>query len=175
MMQSNSAASDSRRLTLIFPTSADQITSEWLSSAFEASGEAPFPVSVHSIEVFPEGLSATGTLAQVFVSYPGVEQGPATLIAKLPDPEKANQANAATYEREITVYRELGADVGVRVPTMYFGASASNSAIMLLEDLSPAVPGDSTTGCSFDEAVAGARRSVRHWSTSERHSLEVAR
>ncbi len=131
-------------------------------------GSASSPtITVRDIEVFPEGLSFTGTLARVSVEYSEGVSGPATFIAKMPDPRKAMPITASSYEREIRFYRELGNDVGVRVPEMYFGDSSGELAIILLEDLSPAETGDSTEGCTFDEAVVAlqalARMHARWW------------
>jgi hypothetical protein len=139
------------------PNSPESITSEWLSAALKAGEIITSPVIVRSVQVFPEGLSATGKLARVEIDYPAGETGPSSLIAKLPDPQKTNPFVTSAYEREIRFYREIGGISGVKVPVMYFGGTSDESAIILMEDLRPIEPGDSVIGCSLLEADSAVR------------------
>ena len=145
------------RAALNIPTSPDAITSEWLSRALKTGGVITDPVIVKAINVFPEGLSATGTLARVEFEYSEEGTGPTSLIVKQPDPVKANRQTGAAFEREIRFYREIGSDSGVKVPVMYFGGTSGELAIILLEDLRPVEPGDSVVGCSFEEAEVAVK------------------
>lgn len=147
-----------------------QITASWLTKTFERNGLEFGEVAGLEIEPFPGGLSATGKIARLRLRYRESGSGPATMIAKMPDPAKLNSIVRAAYQREIAFYRELAADVGVRVPMMYHGKVSADSAVILLEDLSPAIPGDSTKGCSLDDARAAIRSlasmHARWWQSS---------
>ena len=146
-------------MTIDIPTKLDGITPRWLSQAFREGGLERVDVADCEVRPFPDGYSATGQLARVSVRYRPNRNGPATVIVKMPDPSRKRADVRGSYQREIRFYKEIGADAGVRVPRLYFGDSDSDSdaAVMLLEDLAPAEPGDSTKGCSYDEAVAAIR------------------
>ena len=146
-------------LTIDIPIKLDGITPRWLSQAFREGGLERVDVADCEVRPFPDGYSATGQLARVSVRYRPNRNGPATVIVKMPDPSRKRADVRGSYQREIRFYKEIGADAGVRVPRLYFGYSDSDSdaAVMLLEDLAPAEPGDSTKGCSYDEAVAAIR------------------
>ena len=75
----------------------------------------------------------------------------------MPDPVRLDPIVRSTYQREIIFYRELSRIVGVRTPVMYHGDVYEDSAVILMEDLSPAVPGDSEIGCSIEDATVAVR------------------
>jgi hypothetical protein len=140
------------------PVTPEQISPTWLNDAFK-SEELDFGrVTDLEVNVFPDGLSLTGRLARIHLRYAAkTTNGPATVIAKFPDPAKLNPIIFSTFQREIAFYRKLGGSVGIRVPTMYYGRTSGESAVILLEDLSPMEPGDSVAGCSADEAMVSVQ------------------
>lgn len=169
----NSGESADSMATFV-PSQMNEITPKWFASLETETSGLPSVVKCR-VKVFPEGLSATGKLARIHLNYPEGTAGPESLIAKMPDPMKATSATAATFEREIRFYQELGPNIGIRIPRMYFGESDGEKAIMLLEDLDPLEPGDSLLGCDLDggkaaiKALAGIHS--EYWGRDEIGSL----
>lgn len=83
---------------------------------------------------------------------------PASVVVKLPSPgDESRAAGIAhrTYEREAKFYMQLAETVDVRRPQCHWVEfdESSHDFVLVLEDLSPAVPGNQITGCSVDEAA----------------------
>ncbi len=113
------------------PTSAAEITPEWLTSALRARGILS-DASVVGIrtEVLGEGEGFIGEIIRVHLELDRPEPGvPPTLIAKLPTGLRKNRALGellGAYEREIRFYDELASDVDLRTPRCYFSAMDPN-------------------------------------------------
>jgi hypothetical protein len=58
------------------------------------------------------------------------------------------------YEREVRFYQEIASTVTIRTPACYAADLdlATGDFVLILEDLSPAVPGDQVVGCSLAQA-----------------------
>ena len=83
---------------------------------------------------------------------------PASVVVKLPSPgDESRAAGIAhrTYEREAKFYMQLAETIDVRRPQCHWVEfdELSHDFVLVLEDLSPAVPGNQITGCSVDEAA----------------------
>jgi hypothetical protein len=102
-----------------------------------------------------------GTAVRLRLAYEGARDAPATLVAKLPATDPSSLATARSqrsYEREVRFYQELAPQLPVHVPRAFYADIDVETAdmVLLLEDLSPAQPGDQLAGCS----VAVARSAV---------------
>ena len=139
---------------------ADQITPDWLGAALG--------LPVTAVETAPLG---TGQMCDsVRVTYrlgsaSGDERPPSTLIAKLPAADAASRTTAQmmrSYEKEVRFYEHLGADLPVRTPELYHADLDVETAsfVLLLEDRSPAEPGDQLAGCTPDVAARAVRELV---------------
>lgn len=103
---------------------------------------------------------------------------PASVIVKLASSnEKSREAAAVTrtYIREVGFYRDLAAEVAIRVPKPYHATEErdANRFVLIMEDMAPARVGNQLTGCSVEEAVAAlASAADLHGSTWDRADLE---
>lgn len=133
---------------MIAETVAD-ITPEWLSAALSKDGSeiTVTPVSAQRI-----GTGQMGTTHRLSIEC---EQGPRRLVAKLAAEDPANRlANCYGYQQEVKFYQHLVSTVAVRTPACSYAAISDDGTIftLLLEDVSPAVPGVQANGCSVGEA-----------------------
>ncbi|MCH7642798.1 MAG: phosphotransferase [Chloroflexi bacterium] len=159
------------------PQTAEDITPEWLTLALRDGG-VPGAGIVKSVsfEEIGQDLGFASTISRGTIQYEGDSAGaPATLVAKLPSAHESTRAivnRLGLFEREAHVYMELGGDLGVPVPELYFGYTdpASNEHILLLEDLSGARLGDQVNGCTLDDGRAVvenlARLHARWWDSA---------
>ena len=85
------------------------------------------------------------------------DDGPATVIAKLPAADPTSRATALalrSYEIEVRFYQQLAPDLPMRTPKVFHADIDVETAsfVLLLEDLAPAQQGDQLAGCSPAEA-----------------------
>ncbi len=165
-------------MTVAIPNSVFEITPAWLTDALRA-GAAVSKAGVRSIgvQVIGEGVGFLGQLARLSIEYDAPEAGaPASVIAKLPSPNPEARALANLfrfYECESLFYQQVADKVRLRTPRLYFSVvdTQSGDAVLLLEDLAPARPGDQVAACSLAEAkLAISSIAVVHadWWESER-------
>ena len=142
----------------------DGLTPDWVSQALAVGfGE----VEVRAVEKAPVG---TGQMCDTFrleLTYahepgPGV---PRSVIAKLPSADPTSRATAlalGSYENEVRFYQQLAPRLRVRTPAVYFADIDVETAsfVLLLEDLTPAKPGDQLAGCSPEQAVTAVKELV---------------
>ncbi len=117
----------------------DHLDSEWISAALRR------PVTLKGSE--PVGTGQIGACHRLHLDG---EDGPTTVLAKLPAPDAAARAMlAGAYLCEVRFYTQIAATLDVRVPVCHYGAGLpSGDFILLLEDLTPAEQGDQIAGCS---------------------------
>jgi hypothetical protein len=128
------------------PETLAQITPAWLSLALSRQG-TPLEVSSVRLEDAHSGTTGRGLIG---VEYRGTATGPERLFVKLPpedDTQRAFVAETGMGTREARFYRELAAEVPVRVPRCYFADfdSSDDRYLMLLEHLPD-------SGCTFRNA-----------------------
>lgn len=151
------------------PTSPDNFTCEWLSSALEPSLG---PVRFADIAIEPVGVGV-GIMSLLFRLSPIYESGagPASFVVKIAPPyEQVRQIAAGYrfYETEVAVYQALGPELGLARPRMYHAAHdrVSDEFVILMEDLSHLRTCDQVQGCPVADArsVIGAlARHHAHW------------
>jgi hypothetical protein len=137
--------------TLTIPSSVTEVTTGWLSDVLGV------PVRSFAPEVIGEGVGLMGELVRLRLECDG--DGPASVILKLPASHPENRAVAhhyRFYDREAAFYRELAADVGVRVPACYYPAAdpEADRYALLLQDLCHLRCGDQVAGASLADAEA---------------------
>jgi hypothetical protein len=151
---------------LDIPKTPQALSAEWLTAALQAH--------VASVEYEPiaAGVGFLGKLGRLRLRSADGAGLPATLIAKQPTLDEKSRQLAMMfrfYDREVTFYRDIGAQAGIRVPRLHYGASnpATGDFVLLLEDLAPATLGDQLEGCSAAQAraavVAIAKCHARWW------------
>jgi hypothetical protein len=134
------------------------LTPDWLTAALRSSSQLEPSGRVTSVDVRSVGTGQMGTVFRLTLEYRGAGDAPATLIAKLPATDETSLATARSlrsYEREVRFYQQLAPHLPVRVPRALYADIDVETAdmILLLEDMSPAQPGDQLAGCSV--VVAG--------------------
>ncbi|MFI0355414.1 phosphotransferase family protein [Actinomadura sp. 9N407] len=125
---------------------AAELTPEWLSEALGTP--------VKAVERERIGAGQIGTCYRLHLDTG--EVGPRTLIAKLPTEDVAARAFLApAYHAEVSFYRDLASTVAVRTPHCHYSAISDDHAtfVLLLDDLSPATPGDQLAGCTPHQAA----------------------
>jgi hypothetical protein len=91
---------------------------------------------------------------------------PASVVAKLTsDSEQSRAAGRSelNYLREVHFYQQVAPRVAARVPVCHHAEIDSNGTefVLVLEDLSPARPGNQLTGCTVEETDLALREAAR--------------
>lgn len=110
-----------------------------------------------AVERTPVGTGQMCDTYRLELAYSG-PPGPRSVVAKLPSADPTSRATAlslGSYENEVRFYQQLAPRVNVRTPRVYYADIDVETAsfVLLLEDLSPAEPGDQLAGCSADDAA----------------------
>jgi len=129
----------------------EDITPSWLSDVLGAR--------VRAVTSQRVGTGLVGMNLRCTLTYEGDRPAgaPASVVAKLPSEDETSRTTGVmlrNYEREVRFYQEVRDTVHIRTPHCYYSAwdEASGDFTLLLEDLSPGVPGDQVAGCSLDQA-----------------------
>ncbi|HJP40647.1 MAG TPA: phosphotransferase [Dehalococcoidia bacterium] len=162
------------------PGDGTEITADWLTSALHESGDLSPANTVTSVEVGDIGLGRgfAGVTLRVVPTYGAPEeQAPASLIAKLPHFLNLNEELSAMvdlmYSNETLWYRDLSAEIPIRVPKPHWGGMdlENRKFCLLIEELIGLRVFDQRESCSPDEARLIARDCARfhaHWWNSRR-------
>lgn len=159
------------------PASIDALTPPWLTASLRA-GAVLRDASVVSVDaqLLSEGVGFIGQVVRLSLTYDRLEPGaPATIIAKLPTLDEGGRTLGALYglyERELSFYRDLAAEVPVRTPRSYYSAgdAAAVRYVLLLEDLASfGVLGDQVRACTLEDATAAIQTLARFHAWSWEH------
>ncbi len=107
------------------PTTFEELSPEFLSASLvEAGVLTTGRVRERRIEIIGEGIGFAGRVARIHLDYVDAnDEGPTTLIAKLPSRVKKNRATVEIvngYEREVCFFRELAGRSELPVPGCYY-------------------------------------------------------
>jgi Ecdysteroid kinase-like family len=132
------------------------LTAEFMTAALAA---CLGPTTVTAVEAEPVGTGQVSDSYRLHLSYDGPADLPPTLVAKVPAADPASRAAARafrTYEIEASFYDQLAPDLPVALARCYYAAydAGPDEYVVLLEDVSPAVPGDQLAGLHPDDAAA---------------------
>ena len=136
----------------------DVLTPDWLSGCLRHNGFDR--VRVSRIQMSPIGTGQTAGCVRLDIEYSGPANGaPQSLVAKYPSDNIQSRATAVAmglHAREVEFYRDVAPRLRIRVPHCYFldVDTAGEGFLILMENLSPAQPGDQVAGCT--PAVARA-------------------
>ncbi len=128
----------------------------------------------------PVGTGQVSDSYRLRLTYDGPAGLPPTLIAKVPAADPASRSAARTfrtYEIEARFYDQLAPGLPVALARCYYAAydADPDEYIVLLEDLSPAAPGDQLAGLQpQDAAAAVAELAALHaagWDSTELAAL----
>lgn len=141
------------------------VTAEWVSSAMGLEIDA---IDVTQIA---EGHGFMGQLGRVTLhsSAPNV---PTSVIVKLPTQDPGGHMIGTmmrVWEREHLFYRDIAPLLNIRVPKAF--VNIAEPPCLVLEDLSPAVPGDHVAGATLDQANRAIDLLSRHHAAWFEHEL----
>ena len=155
---------------LKIPTTVEDLTSQWLTSALREGGVlAGGSVSAVRHEMLGEGAGFIGQLARLQLTYAGdAGDAPKTMIAKMPalDPGAREIAGLyGLYEREFRFYRDVASEVSFRTARCYYSAGDAEKVeyVLLLEDMgATGAPGDQVAGCTAAHAALALKQLAVH-------------
>jgi hypothetical protein len=142
------------------------VTPQWLTEALKTIGLLPEKGRVLSFEWESIDTGKMGDNARFRLCYDGNYKAPCTLIAKLPaadDTARAIAGGLGAYRKEVMFYKDLAGLSSIRTPEIYLAlidASGSNF-ILLMEDLSPAKPGNQLASETIEHAKQALSESAK--------------
>lgn len=155
----------SARTALPIADTPDALTPAWLTAALQASGRLESDSRVVGVERHPIGTGQMCDALRLGLTYDRRTAGPPALVAKLPAADETSRATALalrSYETEVRFYQQLAPSLPVTTPAVHYADidTATASFVLLLEDRSPAQPGDQLAGCEVGQAAAALRELV---------------
>ena len=148
-----------------FPTTPDELTTQWLGKQLRLS------VTDLVVDGFAEGSGVIGQVVRARYKHAaadGEQGGPqeGSVIVKFPSPAEENRAVAASYDmyaKEVRFYRDFAADLPVRTPNCYFADfdPQTQAFVLVLEDLKGFRIGDQVAGASLTDAQTAVRAIAR--------------
>ncbi|MDG2333266.1 MAG: phosphotransferase [Myxococcota bacterium] len=149
----------------------DEITPTWLNAVLARNGHPDALIEDFTAESI--GTGQVGENLRLTPSYAASgEEGPASLVAKLPSPNEVSRNTAVAqgiYQREVYFYAQIAQTVGIRTPRCWHAdvSSGGDRFVLIFEDMAPALQGDQILGCSTDQAalamVEAARLHAPRW------------
>jgi len=146
------------------------VDAAWLTAVFQAAG---VDAVVAGFEAANVGTGQIGESVRFRLRYArGGEGAPASVVGKFPSPNEDSRRTGVmlgNYVREVNFYRHLAAGALVQTPRCWFADvdEATGEFALIMEDLSPAEPGDQLRGVTLDQArlvmVQAARLHASHW------------
>jgi thiamine kinase-like enzyme len=144
---------------LYVPQTINEVTPGWLTKALQ-SNDLFQGLEVIDLkkEFIGTDFGFASTIARLKPTYSYNEvKAPSTIVVKLTAFSEDVDRSLKLREknrREAAFYREIGQNVGIRIPYCFYSAHAESSSriVLLLEDLEPVHFGDVEKGCSEDEA-----------------------
>jgi hypothetical protein len=142
---------------MIIPT-AEDVSASWLTACLRAAGHPR--ALVVGFEAAPIGTGQIGKCIRYRLELAnGGASVPRSLVGKFPSDDPISRqtgVDLGNYRREVRFYRELRSRLSIRTPGCYYAEidGLGPRFALLLDDLSPAEPGDQLAGCG--EPVARA-------------------
>ena len=142
------------------PRTSSEITAEWLNEVLSPDIRDGAAVTAIETTVIGEGVGFVGEVARLTLTYDRpAPDAPASIISKVPtanDGFRNLGMMLGLYQRENAFYTHAADATPVRLPGAYHlaGDPASQSFVLLLEDLATMRPGNQLASCSLEEAHA---------------------
>lgn len=145
--------------------SPDELTASWLDEVLHHAGAIGEQTAVSSVRRTAIGTGQIGGNVRCGLDYEGTP-GPSSVVCKLGSPDPTSAAVAVElrlYETEVAFYRELAPTLDVSRPRCYFAGvrPGTAEAVLVLEDLTPAEPGDQIAGCTVEQAALAVDEAAR--------------
>lgn len=130
------------------------LTPAWLTAVLRSKGHQ---VTVRSVRHERIGTGQIGASYRLHLGFAeGAPSVPSTIVAKLAaGSAEARHRVGEGYHKEVRFYLDLAPLVAVNTPTCWYAAITDDmhSFTLLLEDLTPSVPGKQVDGCTPDQAA----------------------
>lgn len=155
---------------------ASDICADWIDRVLHEQHLLADGVTVADVTTSAIGTGQVADSVATRVHYTGPTDGPTSFVTKISSEKQQSRAAGRTelnYLREVRFYQEIAPRLPVRVPRCHHAEIDSNKTefVLLLEDLSPARPGDQLEGCTVDEVALAMREAARihapFWGTGE--------
>lgn len=140
------------------PRTCAEITPEWLNEVLSDDVRDGATITRAEATIIGEGVGFVGEVARIALTYDRLAPGaPASLISKVPtanDGFRNLGMMLNLYQRENEFYTHAADVTPVRVPGAYYlaGDPATQSFVILLEDLASMRPGNQLASCTLEEA-----------------------
>ena len=154
------------------PASAADLTPQWLSAVLSAStGDDSLQISHVDVQPVGVGVGIMSVLYRLTPTY-SAGNGPKSVIAKLAPPYPQVREIAAGYhfyDREVSVYQQLGSELAFRPPHVHLARHdpSTDDFVIVLEDFGGLRTADQLDGCSITDArnvlLELARLHARWW------------
>lgn len=143
----------------------DGLTAAWLDEVLHYAGALGADTTVASVRRTAIGTGQVGGNVRCELGYEGVA-GPPSVVCKLGSQDPTSAAVAVElrlYEIEVAFYRELAPTVDVSRPHCYYAGVRPGTAhaVLVLEDMAPAEPGDQIAGCTVEQAAVAIDEAAR--------------
>ena len=148
------------------PATLDAISAEWLAEALD------LPIDSIDVDVIGAGEGFLGQLARVHLTSDD-PAAPDSVIVKLPTVDPGARMIGEmmrVWEREHRFYAELASQMQIRVPRAYVNVGEPTPCLVM-EDLSPARPGDHVQGATLDQAERAVDALAQHHATWFQHPM----
>jgi broad specificity phosphatase PhoE/thiamine kinase-like enzyme len=166
------------------PKTVDDLTTDWLQKIM-APHLGGAEITAFTPQVIGVGEGFMGQLARIALTYAEpAGAAPPSLIAKFAATREDTREMAreqSLYRREIGFYRDIGQDVGIRVPVCYYSDFDEETQYfaMLLEDMAPGEPSDQVVGTSRETSrqviEQFARLHARWWNSDQLDGYDWAK
>ncbi|RRQ27437.1 DUF1679 domain-containing protein [Rhodococcus sp. Eu-32] len=155
---------------------ASDICPSWIDQVLHETGMLDRTVTVTDVVARPIGTGQVADSIQVTPSYSGPNDAPTSFVLKVSSENEQSRSAGRTemnYLREVRFYQDIAPRLKVRVPHCHHAEIDSNRTefVLMLEDLSPARPGDQIKGCTVGETqlavLEAARIHAPFWGSDE--------
>lgn len=132
------------------------VDAAWLTRRLRDAGVLR-EARVTTVSATPVGVGMLGDSIRYVVEYDCDEGAPGSFVGKFASADPTSRQTGAgfgLYEREVGFYRHLADTVAIRSPRCVSAEydAADATFALLLEDLTPARPGNQLTGCGLADA-----------------------
>lgn len=143
---------------------AGAVDADWLTRRLRAAG-AIREGRVIEVERRAVGVGMLGDSIRFAVTYDRDEGAPASFVGKFASDDPVSRKTGfefGLYGREVGFYRHVAPTVAIRTPHCWSAEldESDGTFALLLEDLTPARPGNQLTGCDLADAEAAMEQAA---------------
>lgn len=135
---------------------ASDICPTWLDTVLTTTGTKDGTVTITEFATSPIGTGQVADSIRTTVSYSAPTSAPSSFVIKVTSDKEQSRAagrSELNYLREVRFYQDIAPNLQVRVPRCHHAEIDSNNTefALVLEDLTPARPGNQLAGCTVGE------------------------